>query len=190
MDIQEGTFVIALPYKEIKAPCKGVVETVLEGGMLKVITEKETYYVPDRTVIPLFKTEAKNPKEIDNTRLLAWIIKNLPYREEVLPNLSKNLLVVVAPKQGKPPQACWGLIKQKTTGGNYDVRVGFKKSLFAAPDQIIPVIETDGSFRGPHAAVRKELDKIILQLLLQLRIYDKRHSLSFLIKALESLQKA
>ncbi len=190
LDMKEGTFVIVLPHKGNEKTQKGIIEKVLEDNFLKIRTgrgQADITYVPDRKVIPLFRTEAEKPGDIDNLQLLAWIIENFLPRKEEPEDLPRNMLVVVSPKQGKPAKTCWGLIKRKGIGEKYDVRIGFKRSVFASRDQITSVIETDGSIRGPLAAVKKELEKIILQLILRLHINNEKYSLKFLIQALENL---
>ncbi len=80
-----------------------------------------------------------------------------------------NSLVIVLPR-GKPPHppvACWGIIIEKTES-LFKVRLGSGPydETYVFPEQIIPFLQTDGSFKNPQRVFIENEEKIMLELLL------------------------
>lgn len=81
-----------------------------------------------------------------------------------------NTLVIVLPK-GKPsdpPAACWGLILEKIDETLYKIRIGKDPYdiTYVGLDQIIPFLQTDGSFENPQRIFAQNEEHIMLHLML------------------------
>jgi len=81
-----------------------------------------------------------------------------------------NTLVIVLPK-GNPPNpssVCWGLILEKIGGTIYKIRTGkdLHDILYVQPNQIIPFLQTDGSFDDPLKVFATHEDQVVLHLML------------------------
>ncbi len=186
-DIKEGTLVIVLEHEKLKEPCFGIVVKVLQNYFLIVATKKEELLIHDIGIFPLFRTETKDPKEIDLLQVITWVFQSLP-QKEATENLPENYLVITLPKDKKPSKPCWGLIKRKCSNKKYDVRTGFRKSIYVFPNQLIPVIQTNGSIRDPAAVAKKNMSRIMLKLVLLVLLSKNVRSATVIQKAIESLK--
>ncbi len=92
----------------------------------------------------------------------------------MLPELKieANTLVGVLPRGDppSPPALCWGLVVERTSEGLFKVRIGRKKddTINVAPDQLIPCLRTDGSFKNPQRIFVENESEITLELWLNL----------------------
>lgn len=84
--------------------------------------------------------------------------------------VKKNTLVIIMPrgKPPNPPHACWAMVIQRFDSGNCQVLIGPEphNEIFAFPDQIIPVLQTDGSFKNPQRIFPEHEPEIVLHLLM------------------------
>ncbi len=199
MEIREGTLVVVLPHKStVPKPCWGLVEERFsESGFLRVGTGKkqeEFIMAPPGRLIFVLQTDGsvKTPEAALKKHrydILIWLICKLRERkeEEKLPEeIKPNTLVIVLSKGGKPPKSCWGLVARKMQN-SYDVKVGIRKKILVPPDQLIPVIETNGSAMGPMRALRQNIDSILIHIIFQLYIQRMESGLHQLLSAMASM---
>lgn len=81
-----------------------------------------------------------------------------------------HTLVIVLPRgtPPNPPVMCWGIVVEKTAGGLFKIRVGSNEydETYAVPEQVIPFLHTDGSFKDPQRVFAENEERITLELLL------------------------
>ena len=81
-----------------------------------------------------------------------------------------NTLVIILPKgkPAKPSAACWGIVLEEISDNFYKVRVGKDPHniIYVGLDQIIPFLQTDGSFADPQSVFLKNEGPIMLHLML------------------------
>ncbi|MBU4205092.1 hypothetical protein KKE19_02955 [Patescibacteria group bacterium] len=215
-----NTLIMVLPRGKPPNPpaaCWGLVLEKSESGMTyKVRIGKDpydiTYVMPDQ-IIPFLHTDgsfndpqrvfSKNEEKIVLHLMLNFLRQQgvvsdartapaeLPEPISVVP-IQENTLVIILPKEKNPPEACWGLVCQRLTGGNYEVQIGRFRYLSISrivvqPDQLIPVYLTDGSFKSPRHAVRSLRSQLFLHLLL---VFYSAEGSNFLRQISQPLSKS
>jgi len=88
--------------------------------------------------------------------------------------IQENMLVIVLEQKGRPPRNCWGLVKQILPKNGCLVFIeqlplegidGFyPREINISPEQLVPVVATDGDEKEPLAALKKNVDLMIIRL--------------------------
>lgn len=94
----------------------------------------------------------------------------------------ENTLVIVTSRKGNPPEPCWGLVAKRFESGNFNVRIGKKEIIIVFPDQIIPIIHTNGFVKDPNRAVKRLGEQIIIGVILKLFVQKETEELVDLIR--------
>jgi len=88
--------------------------------------------------------------------------------------IQENMLVIILEQKGRPPKNCWGLVKQVLPKNDYLVFIekvplegveGFyPREINIASEQLVPVVATDGDEKEPLAALRRNVDGVVIKL--------------------------
>lgn len=168
-----------------RPPCWGAVLEVLPSGNLRVKIkplptdetqglEDDTVIVDDRDFIPLVEL-GKPCKDPDKAArgllpeiLLTLFGKVFPQKKIQSPAEMKPGTIVIV-KSEKMDKIVWGVIHRPMPSGQFDVTLGHKSlvklvkrmSVFAKPEELIPVIETDGKVWSLSRLLLKNLLNIM-----------------------------
>ncbi len=208
MKPEKNTLVIVQPLEENpKSPCWGIIEdeiVTINSRQFRIrISPKETITVFAGQAIPIMLTNGsvKDPKKFVKKiadQLLIDILRKLFVQketEELLRLIQNNTLVIVMPRNETPEKVCFGVVIRKMPSKQYEVVIGTslkglrKKAIFVEPDQLIPVIQTDGSTLSPAKAVRQNWHKIIMHIILRLHTTDGATALQRLVFSLSTIEK-
>lgn len=165
--------------------CWGLIQEITDGNVFLTVrlgkNPNDTTHVRLDQIIPVLHTDGSfsDPQRVfveNEAEIMLQLLLRFLERQGIMPKnrnahakpsepapnvppIQENSLVIVLSNAGNPPEACWGLVKKRMLGGNYDVQIGrFRRlkmsKIIVRPDQLIPVYLTDGSFSGPRHAVR------------------------------------
>jgi len=97
----------------------------------------------------------------------------------------KDTLVIIQPLGKKPENPCWGIIEYEMVTPNsreFRVRISPKENITVFAGQVVPIMHTDGSVKDPHKFVRKNADKLLIDILRKIFVKRETEALLSLIQ--------
>ena len=208
MKPEKNTLVIVQPLEgNPEKPCWGFIQdeivTPRTRKFIIRISPKETIIVYAGQAIPIMPTDvsAKDPnrfaRKIADQLLIDILRKLFVQREtkELIKLIQDNTLVIVLPRYKIHKKACFGVVIGKILGEKYKVVIGTsfkgfrKETISVEADQLIPVIQTDGSTLNPARVVRRNWHKIIMHIILRLHTTNGASALQRLLSSLSIIEK-
>lgn len=189
MEIKPGTLGIVFPKGGLPpALCWGKVLLIYPSGMLFVEMEhflnENKVPLPNKLPIeadrfvPITQLEdsSKPPRTLVRKNVSAILLRVLAelFPARKLSNqfavLKEDALVIVCKNKG---EFIWGVVHKIMPDGGMDITLGrkrliFRDKMFAKPEELTAVHETNGSLKYPLKVLAKYLDKILINVLLRL----------------------